>query len=168
MDTFFGIGFGEIAVILIFALFFLGPGRMVDFARAMNRLINNLKIASSNIKAQLEKEVDEQKKPLTQNIDKFNTEFSNQTKSVSQIGKEFISDLKCDVNDISNTANEFAGEIKEQKRVISDSIKQPCIENVEKPNKSINITKQTNKNRDIGEDADTKRVIEPTTSSVPG
>ena len=45
---FFGIGFGEIVLILILALIVFGPGRLPEIARTMGRLSRNLKRMSSD------------------------------------------------------------------------------------------------------------------------
>jgi sec-independent protein translocase protein TatA len=46
---FFGIGFGELVLILLIALIVFGPGRLPEVARTLGRLSRNLKKMSSDL-----------------------------------------------------------------------------------------------------------------------
>jgi sec-independent protein translocase protein TatB len=46
-EIMFSLGFGEIALVCIIALIFIGPEQLPDIARVVGRLINDLKRASS-------------------------------------------------------------------------------------------------------------------------
>jgi Tat protein translocase TatB subunit len=46
---FFGIGFGELVLILLVALIIFGPGRLPEVARTLGRLSRNLKKMSSDL-----------------------------------------------------------------------------------------------------------------------
>lgn len=59
---FFGIGPGEILVILLIAVIVLGPGRMVEVGRTLGRFMQTLKKASYDLTAQVNKELEEEKK----------------------------------------------------------------------------------------------------------
>jgi sec-independent protein translocase protein TatA len=55
---FFGIGFGEVLLILIVALIVWGPGRIVEIGTKMGKLARNLRRATSDLTSQLTKELD--------------------------------------------------------------------------------------------------------------
>lgn len=59
---FFGMGFGEILLILVIALIVMGPGKIVDFARTLGKMSRALKKASSDLTTQITRELDEEKK----------------------------------------------------------------------------------------------------------
>lgn len=53
----FGIGSGEVILILLVAILVLGPKKLPEFARSTGRLIANLKAATSDLKKNLEQEM---------------------------------------------------------------------------------------------------------------
>ena len=55
---FFGIGIGEILLVLVFSLIIWGPGRMVEIARILGKLMHTLKKATSDLTATVTKEID--------------------------------------------------------------------------------------------------------------
>jgi Tat protein translocase TatB subunit len=59
---FWGIGFGEILVILVVALVILGPARVAEFGRTMGKMVRSLKQATSDLTTQITKETEEQEK----------------------------------------------------------------------------------------------------------
>lgn len=59
---FFGIGPGEILLILIVALIIWGPGRIAEVGRALGKMMHNLKKATSDLSAQVTSEAEEQEK----------------------------------------------------------------------------------------------------------
>jgi sec-independent protein translocase protein TatA len=54
---FFGIGFGELVLILIVALIIFGPGRLPEVARTLGRMSRNLKRMSSDFTSAMTKEI---------------------------------------------------------------------------------------------------------------
>lgn len=59
---FLGIGGWEIFLILIVALLIYGPGRIVQVARNLGKIVRTLKNATSSLTAQISKEMEEQEK----------------------------------------------------------------------------------------------------------
>ncbi len=59
---FLGFGSGEIFLIIIVALLLWGPGRMVDIARKLGKIVNNLRKATSDLTNQITQELDEEKR----------------------------------------------------------------------------------------------------------
>lgn len=56
---FFGIGMGEILLILVIALIIWGPGRIVEIGRTLGRIVRTLRKASSDLTTQITKELEE-------------------------------------------------------------------------------------------------------------
>jgi sec-independent protein translocase protein TatA len=57
---FFGIGLGEIVLIIIVALMVFGPGKTVEVARSVGKFIRNIRKMSSDFTSTITKELDEQ------------------------------------------------------------------------------------------------------------
>ena len=57
---FLGMGWGEILLVLVIALIFLGPGKIANAGRTLGKFVANIKKASSEITTQLNKELQEQ------------------------------------------------------------------------------------------------------------
>ena len=55
---FFGIGAGEILLILVIALIIWGPKRLPEIARTLGKMTRTLKKASYNLTSQVTKELD--------------------------------------------------------------------------------------------------------------
>ena len=64
---FFGMGMGEILLIIIIALIIWGPGRLPDIARTLGKTVRALRKATSDISTVVTKELDmEEKEHLPQ------------------------------------------------------------------------------------------------------
>jgi len=59
---FFGIGMGEILLILVIALIIWGPGRIVEIGRTLGKLVRTLRKATSDLTTQVTKELDKEEK----------------------------------------------------------------------------------------------------------
>jgi sec-independent protein translocase protein TatA len=55
---FFGIGFGEILLVLVVALVIWGPGRIVEISLKLGKIARNLRRVTSNLATQLTRELD--------------------------------------------------------------------------------------------------------------
>ena len=62
---FFGMGMGEVLLILVIALIIWGPGRVVDVGRTLGKMMHNLKKATSDLTTQITSETEEKKTPAT-------------------------------------------------------------------------------------------------------
>jgi len=64
---FFGVGMGEVLLIIVVVLIIFGPGRMVEIARTLGRIMRTLRKASFDLTAQVTKEIEsEEKEPKIQ------------------------------------------------------------------------------------------------------
>ncbi len=59
---FFGMGMGEILLILVVALIIWGPGRIAEIGRTLGKIVHALKKATFDLTAQITKEMEEQEK----------------------------------------------------------------------------------------------------------
>ena len=55
---FFGIGIGEILLVLVASLIIWGPGRMVEIARTLGKLVHTLRKVTSDLTATVAREID--------------------------------------------------------------------------------------------------------------
>jgi len=61
---FFGIGTGEVLLVLLVALIVFGPGRVVEIGRTLGRMMNTIKKASFDLTSQVTREMEgEEKNP---------------------------------------------------------------------------------------------------------
>lgn len=64
---FFGMGIGEILLVLVVALIVWGPGRIAEIGKTMGKMVHNLKKATSDLTAQITSETeDKEKEPPAQ------------------------------------------------------------------------------------------------------
>ena len=59
---FFGMGMGEILLILVVALIIWGPGRIVEIGRTLGRMVGTLRKASFDLTTQISKELEGEEK----------------------------------------------------------------------------------------------------------
>ena len=59
---FFGIGTGEVLLILVVALIVFGPGRIVEVGRTLGKMMNTLKKASFDLTSQVTRELEGEEK----------------------------------------------------------------------------------------------------------
>lgn len=69
---FFGIGTGEVLLILVVAIIVFGPGRIVEIGRTLGKIMNTLKKASFDLTSQITRELEgEEKHHPPQSADKI-------------------------------------------------------------------------------------------------
>ena len=56
---FFGMGMGEIILVIIVAIIIWGPNKIPEIARTVGKALNTIKQTSSDLTAQITKEIDE-------------------------------------------------------------------------------------------------------------
>jgi TatA/E family protein of Tat protein translocase len=77
---FFGIGPGELLLIIIIALIIFGPGRIVEVSRQLGRTVRAFRKASSELTAQISRELEnEDNSPLTHQDGKSGEERNGKT-----------------------------------------------------------------------------------------
>lgn len=59
---FFGMGTGEILLIIVVALVLWGPGRLVEISRTIGRTIHNLRKSTVDFTAQITRELEDQER----------------------------------------------------------------------------------------------------------
>lgn len=59
---FFDIGLLELLLILVIALIVFGPGRLPEIARTLGRMVRNLKKMTSDLTAEMTREIDKEEK----------------------------------------------------------------------------------------------------------
>ncbi len=59
---FFGMGTGEILLILVVALVLWGPGRLVEISRTIGRTMHNLRKSTVDFTTQITRELEDQEK----------------------------------------------------------------------------------------------------------
>ncbi len=57
---FFGMGTGEIILVILVALIIWGPGRIVEIGRTMGKMVRTLKKATADLTTQVTRELDKQ------------------------------------------------------------------------------------------------------------
>ncbi len=88
---FFGMGMGEILLILVIALIIWGPGRIVDIARMLGKTVRTLKKASFDLTTEITKELEGQERDLPPQS-KANSD--HKTKESSDVGKAESNDIE--------------------------------------------------------------------------
>ncbi len=58
----FGMGTGEILLVVVVALIIWGPGRMIEISRTLGKMLHNFKKAAFDLTEQISKETGEQEK----------------------------------------------------------------------------------------------------------
>lgn len=99
MDSFFGIGFAELIVILVLAGLVMGPHRIRQVARTLGRWTAQLQGISREFARQLNSELDSlddggEMKETMKEMREMREELLNLRKELNQVPKAFIQDTK--------------------------------------------------------------------------
>lgn len=99
MDSFFGIGFAELIVILVLAGLVMGPQRIRDVARTLGRWTAYLQGISREFARQLNSELDSlddggQMKETMREMREMREELLNLRKELNQVPQSFVQDTK--------------------------------------------------------------------------
>ncbi len=60
---FFGIGTGEILLVLVLALIIFGPTKLIEFSRALGKMVRVFRKATSDLSNEIAREVEKEKAP---------------------------------------------------------------------------------------------------------
>jgi len=82
----FGIGFGELVLILVIALMVFGPGKLPEIARTIGRFSRNLKRMSSDFTSAMTKELDIEEEQ--KNLKKMSADLKTDMKTGLSLGDE--------------------------------------------------------------------------------
>jgi sec-independent protein translocase protein TatA len=70
----FGMGMGEILLILVVALLIWGPGKLPEIARTLGKMVSTLRKASLDFTTQFKKELEEEEKKTSTPLPKADNE----------------------------------------------------------------------------------------------
>lgn len=120
MDSFFGIGFAELIVILILAGLVMGPARIRQVARMLGRLTAQLQGISREFARQLNAELDSldeggEMKTTMQEVREMRRELQNLRQELNQVPKTFVQDTKDVVQDTKDAVEEGRALVDGQK-----------------------------------------------------
>jgi sec-independent protein translocase protein TatB len=127
MDSFFGIGFGELVVILILAGLVMGPQRIRQVARTLGRWTGQLQGISREFARQLNSELDSldeggEMKMTMREMREMQREIKTLRHELNQVPKAFIQETK-----------ETTKNITEEGRAVFEG-KEPIYKPVSRPN----------------------------------
>ena len=131
MDT-LGLGFGEIFLILVLALIFIGPQKIVGFARGLGKIVYNIRKVTTDLTTQITKEIDEETRDLKETASQINKDLKEQKQFVSNAAKELSDGIKKQGQEVSQVASQINKDLKEQKQAVTDAAKE-LSEDVKKP-----------------------------------
>jgi len=111
MDSFFGIGFPELIVILVLAGLVMGPSRIRQVARTLGRLTAQLQNISREFARQLNAELDSldddgEMKETMREMREMRQELLDLRRELNQVPKAFIEDTKDIVQETKDAVEE--------------------------------------------------------------
>lgn len=101
----FGVGFGEIVFILLIVLMLFGSDKVPEIARTLGKFMAQLKNATNEIKAEIQKGVD--------NISD-DTTISDISSEINKAKENFIGDSTSTINKVKEDLESLTGPIKRQ------------------------------------------------------
>ena len=84
---FFGIGLGELLLILVLALIIWGPGKLPDIAQTLGKTIRALRKATFDLTTEMTKEIETEEKNHPQPRPKQNKSIKPKKRKNKQTGK---------------------------------------------------------------------------------
>jgi sec-independent protein translocase protein TatA len=99
----FGVGFGEIVFILLVVLMLFGSDKVPEIARTLGKFMAQLKNATNEIKAEIQKGVD--------NISNDNT-ISDISSEINKAKDNFIGESTSTINQVKEDLESLTGPIK--------------------------------------------------------
>jgi len=138
MET-LGLGFGEIFLVLVLALIFIGPQRIVGFARGLGKIVYNIRKVTSDLTTQITKEIDEETRDLKETASQINKDLKEQKQFVSEAAKELTDGIKKQGQEVAEAASQINKDLKEQKQAVTDAARE-LSEDVKKPVTEVSNT----------------------------
>lgn len=116
----FGIGTGELIVIIIVAVMLLGPDKLPGAMRTFGKFMANVKNATNEIKTEIHKsaEVQELQTSIKKVAEPFTAEVDKIKNSVGKIDLEkqanFLNEPTAEIEKVTQNLDELTGPIKRQ------------------------------------------------------
>jgi sec-independent protein translocase protein TatA len=107
----FGLGFGEIIIIVFFILVFFGSKEIPDLARTIAKMIKQVKHASNELKQEIVSSIDVQDVKEKIGLNDIQQEIDKAKLSINNSLENSTADIKQTVEDFEN----LTGPIKRQK-----------------------------------------------------
>jgi sec-independent protein translocase protein TatA len=107
----FGLGFGEIIIIVFFILVFFGSKEIPDLARTIAKMIKQVKHASNELKQEIVSSIDVQDVKEKIGLNDIQQEIDKAKRSVNNSLENSTAEIKQTVEDFEN----LTGPIKRQK-----------------------------------------------------
>jgi sec-independent protein translocase protein TatA len=107
----FGLGFGEIILIVFFILIFFGSKEIPDLARTIAKIINQVKHASNELKQEISTSINTEDIKQKIGLDDIKNEISQAKNSVAKPIEHTEKEIKETVEDFEN----LVGPIKRQR-----------------------------------------------------
>ena len=85
---FFGIGTGEILLVLVVALIIWGPGKLPEIARTLGKAVRTLKKASFDLTTSLTREIEANERPASQSGETHGVKTRQPSPDVSETKSE--------------------------------------------------------------------------------
>lgn len=101
---FFGIGLGEVLLILVVALIVWGPKRLPEIARTMGKTIRALRKATYDITSQVTRELDIQEKETKEKDSRLSR------RKISATSQRLVRYMTCNVETLNLTAQRGASQ----------------------------------------------------------
>lgn len=115
----FGIGGGELVLIIFIALMLFGSEKIPDVARTMGKIMAQVKNATNDIKSEIQKSAEDNNMDLKSLTEDFNTEIDSVKQGVTKMisdGNSSLasSEISSEINQVKENFEDLTGPIKRQ------------------------------------------------------
>lgn len=117
---FFGLGFGEVVLIIVIALIVLGPEKVPEIARGLGRMVRTFRQAASGFTSTITKELDEARKTTSELAKDVTKEMVDASKATSDIAKDVATELVDASKATSDIAQNVTKELGDASKATSD------------------------------------------------
>ena len=112
---FFGLGFGEVVLIILIALIVLGPEKVPEIARGLGRMMRTFRQAASGFTSTVTKELDEARKTtseLAKDVTKEMVDASKATSDIAQNVAKELGDASKATSDLTSTVTKGLDDVR--------------------------------------------------------